>query len=77
MEQVCPLCNGLTALDAACSKCGARMDDHGMLTDYVGPYSPYELSPRMRVEEEGRCTHLLYCSSCGNRSYAIIQQDAF
>jgi hypothetical protein len=77
MDQVCPLCNGLTALDATCGKCGARMIDDGMLTDYVGPYSPYELSPRMRVEEEGRCTHLLHCSSCANRSYAIIHQDAF
>jgi hypothetical protein len=51
------------------------MDDAGMLTDYVGPYSPYELTPQMKQENHGRCAHLLHCPQCGHQSYAIIQSE--
>lgn len=74
MEYVCPLCNGMTQLHAACSKCGSPLIDGGSVTDYLGPYAPYDLSPRMK-EGDPACTHLLVCADCGNDSYAIIRND--
>jgi ribosomal protein L37E len=74
MEYVCPLCNGMTQLHAACSKCGFSLIDGGAVTDYLGPYAPYDLSPEME-QGDPPCTHLLVCTNCGNDSYAIIQND--
>jgi Zn finger protein HypA/HybF involved in hydrogenase expression len=75
MEQVCPLCNGLTDAGIPCKNCGAAMVDDGMLSDYAGPYAPYELAAHVKQENEGRCTHLLHCPKCGKESYAIVQSD--
>ena len=75
MELVCPLCNGLQTSGVACRSCGDEMNDTGMVSDYVGPYAPYELTAHVRQENDGRCTHLLFCEACGTRSYAIIQSE--
>ncbi|PWK14382.1 hypothetical protein [Tumebacillus permanentifrigoris] len=75
MELVCPLCNGLKDVRAMCRACGVRLEDGGMITDYVGPYSPYELTPQMKQEHGGLCTHLLYCSTCGEQTYLIAQSE--
>lgn len=74
METVCPLCNGLSSLNAVCSLCGHLLTDGGALTDYVGPYSPYELTPKTS-NNRTQCVHLMACPNCGNDSYAIIQND--
>ncbi len=74
MEHVCPLCNGLSRFHAACTRCGDPLEDAGAVSDYVGPYSPYELTPRLEQQSD-QCVHLLHCPACGNQSYAIIQND--
>lgn len=74
MEHVCPLCNGLNRLNALCSCCGAPLEDDGPVTDYAGPYAPYELSPRVK-QTARKCVHFLHCPACGKESYAIIQND--
>ena len=77
MEQVCPLCNGLREPNVKCPKCRSRMEDAGMITDYVGPYSPYELTPKMKQENHGLCTHVMHCPNCMNVTYMIAQSDVF
>lgn len=77
MEQVCPLCNGLSELRARCGRCGTKLTDAGMVSDYVGPYSPYELTAHVKQENDGRCTHILSCPDCGHQSYAIVQSEWF
>lgn len=76
MELVCPLCNGLTSPNIKCAHCSTMMIDDGMVSDYVGDYSPYELTPRVRMaNDDGMCTHLLHCPDCGKESYAVIQSE--
>lgn len=63
MEKVCSLCNGLEVLNIQCDFCGHMMKNQGCLSDYYGPYSPYDA-----VDSEGEtvCTHLFYCPHCHN-----------
>lgn len=72
MGRVCPLCNGISRFQAPCVKCQNPLEDAGLVTDYVGPYSPYDLSPR-EFHDEDQCVHLLHCPNCGKESYAIIK----
>ncbi|MEM5766867.1 MAG: hypothetical protein AAGU23_01660 [Bacillota bacterium] len=69
MEGICPLCNGLQAVDSRCPMCGQPMVDGGSLQDFYGPYSPYEEKNTYgKLAVAGRravCIHLLYCPSCG------------
>lgn len=74
MGAVCPVCNGLSKLLQTCQRCGMILHDEGMLTDFIGPYSPYELSPRTNGEN-GTCIHILHCAQCNRESYAIVQND--
>jgi hypothetical protein len=74
MEYVCPVCNGLSVLRETCKRCGSPLGDDGPVTDYVGPYSPYELSPQTHQKLD-TCVHLLYCNSCQQESYAIVRND--
>lgn len=58
MEKVCPICNSLQKIEEQCPICLNILKDGGMITDYLGPYSPY-------VENsvsENVCMHLLYCT---------------
>lgn len=75
MELVCPLCNGLQEVRARCHRCGEHLEDGGMSSDYEGPYSPYELTPQVKLANGGRCTHLLYCTSCGEQTHMIVQSE--
>lgn len=63
----CPLCNHLVNLYQVCPKCRQPVIDGGSLGNFLGPYSPYEESELMadNEEEEYSCTHLLYCTACG------------
>ena len=76
MEQVGPLCNGLSTMQVSCKQCGHQMDDAGMVTDYLSDYSPYWRSPYERAQHEN-CTHLFWCPQCDHHSYAIVHQDKF
>ncbi len=64
---LCPVCNGMIPLEASCPNCGARAEDEGRPEDWTGPYSPYELTPRMgsSAEDDAVCPHLASCPECG------------
>ncbi|GIM48244.1 hypothetical protein DNHGIG_37930 [Collibacillus ludicampi] len=74
MEHVCPVCNGLSKLQETCKQCGSWLEDDGPMTDFVGPYSPYELTPQVH-QKVGTCIHLLTCTYCQLESYAIVRND--
>mgnify|MGYP001619592221 CR=1 FL=1 len=62
MEIICPVCNGLTPVDALCPQCGRPMQDGGPVDDYLGSYSPY--MEKSMWQEQNYCVHLLYCPDC-------------
>jgi hypothetical protein len=64
MEKVCPLCNGLAAVQAICPRCGGQLADGGALENFYGPYSPYVDASSWPDGGDG-CVHLLYCQDCG------------
>lgn len=61
MEKFCPLCNGIHNILISCDSCGAEMTDQGTVSDYYGPYSPYDA---LDVGEHDCCIHLFYCKHC-------------
>lgn len=61
MEKFCPLCNGIHTIFILCDSCGAEMTDQGTVSDYYGPYSPYDAHD---VVEDDCCIHLFYCKYC-------------
>ena len=64
----CPVCNGMIPLEASCPSCGAPAKDEGRPEDWLGPYSPYELTPRAVAASEATdqiCPHLAVCPACG------------
>lgn len=67
MDLVCPQCNGLLEKRISCPRCRGMMQDRGKVSDYYGPYSPYEevdeLSAKLG-ENPLFCTHLFYCEHC-------------
>ena len=71
MYEICPVCNGITALEVPCPNCGKTMEDLGHASDYFGPYSPYEealwaqLIGQAQVCIPGNCMHFLQCPNCG------------
>ncbi len=60
MGTMCPVCNGLMEQGPLCSSCGAEMQDAGLVTDYLGPYSPYFHTSF----ESPCCLHLFTCPRC-------------
>ncbi len=72
MEKVCPLCNGLKNIEKyECSHCHVIMEDKGKITNFVGPYSPYEDD---KINEDDICIHLLSCPKCGNDFRIQVRQ---
>jgi hypothetical protein len=71
MEYGCPVCNGLTTLYKNCPYCGRKMEDKGMVDDYLGPYSPYgdmdlyEQHDKFDGDFSKSCVHLVSCADCG------------
>ncbi len=69
MQRICPVCNGLSQLDAVCHRCQSDMEDRGQLESYYGPYAPYEedelLSTSTITPYETSCPHVAYCTECG------------
>jgi len=69
MDWVCPLCNGLWKEAVYCANCQKTMKDRGKVSDYYGPYSPYEELDQLSAklgENPLLCQHLFYCECCGN-----------
>ncbi|NPV27476.1 MAG: hypothetical protein HPY81_08590 [Firmicutes bacterium] len=72
MSSGCPACNGLSELRQNCPDCGEEMEDMGAVSDYLGPYSPYQdrelldlTVPDAQEHDWGECVHLLFCPNCG------------
>jgi hypothetical protein len=69
-DAICPVCNGLYLLQAACPACGETAEDYGRLGDYYGPYSPYRPIDDVRMTNgfpdvrERECLHSAYCDRC-------------
>ncbi|NEW08485.1 hypothetical protein GK047_21030 [Paenibacillus sp. SYP-B3998] len=71
MSYICPVCNGLQAIDMACPVCAHPVADCGKLDDYLGPYSPYkEIGAYSMVDgaqnEPYLCIHLVNCTICAH-----------
>lgn len=59
--QICPICNGIELIHLACPHCGALMEEHGKVSDYYAPYSPYREITHVQTLEGSDPIHLLYC----------------
>jgi len=77
---LCPVCNGIVDLQVPCLSCGGTVTDCGRLSDWTGPYAPYEpadvqaVSSASLMQSEAGCCHAVYCSSCQQTSEAIVTQ---
>lgn len=65
----CPVCNGLQPLQAECSQCKQEAADLGRLTDFTGPYAPYEpleAGNELYNQSTGavNCKHIAFCFTC-------------
>ncbi|MNH31840.1 hypothetical protein D3C79_922400 [compost metagenome] len=75
---LCPVCNGMQDIERACPKCGGHADDCGRLSDYDGPYAPYdqiEHEPYFSgsvLQKQTCCKHVIYCSSCHYAVEAVV-----
>jgi len=68
LPYVCPLCNGLAPLTAACPDCGYTLDNAGRREDYAGPYSPYgsadQYTSALSLHSLEGCEHVVQCPHC-------------
>ncbi|WP_164779783.1 hypothetical protein [Paenibacillus kobensis] len=69
---LCAVCNGIRALDASCPACSGTAEDCGRVSDWMGPYAPYEPIEveyaANQMEGKNTCRHAAFCSCC---SYAF------
>lgn len=70
METMCPVCNGVMEHGPLCS-CGSEMKDSGLVTDYLGPYSPYF----HESFEAPCCLHLFACPNCGRDKRIAVKME--
>jgi len=80
MNGVCPLCNGLSNLLAACVNCGHALEDRGRLYDYYGDYSPYrpiddsKLTNGLPDLHHHVCLHVGWCPRCLQEQRLAIKE---
>jgi hypothetical protein len=81
MQQICPVCNGLSSLQGSCSDCGSfPLGDLGASSDYFGSYSPYEeisapaIKGPAKLCSSGECLHLLQCPRCNIFRYIPVEK---
>ena len=80
IRSICPVCNGLAPMEAACPRCSAQAEDAGRLGDYYGPYSPYRPIDDIRMSngypdvDDRVCPHTAYCAACRETFVAWIQE---
>ncbi|WP_243186783.1 hypothetical protein [Clostridium muellerianum] len=62
MEKVCPVCNGLSAVNLLCERCKGTMEDMGRVQDYTDPYAcQQEINDGINY-----CLHLFKCKQCNS-----------
>lgn len=80
MDTICPICNGLLPLQESCPVCGKAMEDHGPLTNFFGPYSPYREIDDLKMSNgfpdlvHRQCIHVGYCENCKMEHLFFIQE---
>jgi len=81
MGYICPVCNGLTTLQAVCSECHHQLDDLGRVDDLWGPYTPYreiddiKMSNGFEDIKEHQCIHIATCPICGKDHYIPVNEQ--
>lgn len=66
----CPVCNGIQALQENCTSCEGKMSDYGRVSDWTGPYAPYQpmeegdILSNGLLQSRSDCKHVLICSNC-------------
>ena len=79
---LCPVCNGLQALQFDCPKCDNAMQDGGKLSDSYGPYSPYvphdeedeSFSQSRTGHADNACIHAASCPHCGSGALVSVAE---
>lgn len=80
MSYICPVCNGLEALEANCSNCFHHLDDFGRVDQIWEPYAPYREIDDMKFTngyddfEKHNCIHITSCPSCGKDQLITIEE---
>ncbi|GAB2677164.1 hypothetical protein FE781_02935 [Paenibacillus thermoaerophilus] len=80
MSYLCPVCNGLQCIEAACSRCGTTLTDSGRVGDYEGPYSPYRPIDELKLTNGfhdfalHECIHYVCCPACGRCSTMRVRE---
>lgn len=68
MTLVCPVCNGLAAVEKKCPACGEDMRDAGVIQDFYDDYSAYLeqdiYEDGYRFYDDDTCVHLFACPRC-------------
>ncbi|WP_110928978.1 hypothetical protein [Bacillus massiliglaciei] len=78
---VCPLCNGLRAIQEKCPNCSQVMEDSGKVMDYYDEYSAYEEINTLKQNDgfpdslkNEQCPHLLHCPECGADEVVLVKE---
>lgn len=81
MAYICPVCNGLSSLQAICTSCSHQLDDYGRIDQMWGPYSPYREIDDLKLTngfidlETHNCTHLASCPTCGKDQIVSVKEE--
>ncbi len=80
MPTLCPICNGLSSLQANCEQCGSLAEDQGRLENMFGPYSPYREIDHIKQTNgyldlaHKQCIHIAICLNCSHQQLYFIQE---
>ncbi|WP_084024307.1 hypothetical protein [Vulcanibacillus modesticaldus] len=81
MPYLCPVCNGLSALQATCQYCHHPLEDYGRIEQLFGPYSPYQEISDLKMTNGfidstiHLCIHVTYCPMCGKEHLITIKEQ--
>lgn len=78
---ICPVCNGMAALESPCPNCSGTMSDQGRVSDFYAPYSPYRefddvaMSNGYPDVQLHQCLHFTYCPTCQFEAIIHVQEQ--
>ncbi|GAA0382845.1 hypothetical protein [Bacillus horti] len=79
---MCPTCNGMVSIHIPCPQCNTLMLDHGRISDYYAPYSPYREVDHIKMTEPAleatssvsSCLHYISCPHCSVEGTVSIEE---
>jgi len=80
MSYICPVCNGITTIQAFCSNCYHNLDDYGRIDDIWEPYSPYREIDDLKMTngfddlKNHQCVHIATCPVCGKDQIVKVDE---